>query len=69
MIIGELLGDGYILCDFVNKFLINGRIEFIFVVKILYYVNYLKFNVLVFICILYEFIFWFNFKMESKGLI
>ena len=50
VITGELLGDGYISYDPLNKPLINGRLEFTFAAKILHYVNYLKFNVLASIC-------------------
>ena len=67
VITGELLGDGYISYDPVNKPLINGRIEFTFAAKILYYVNYLKFNVLAPICTSHEPTPWSNPKMESKG--
>lgn len=67
VITGELLGDGYISYDPVNKPLINGRIEFTFAAKILHYVNYLKFNVLASICTSHEPTPWSNPKMESKG--
>lgn len=50
VITGELLGDGHLSCDPVNKPLINGRLEFTFAAAILHYVNYLKFNVLAPIC-------------------
>lgn len=50
VITGELLGDGYLSYDPVNKPQINGRLEFTFSAKILHYVNYLKFNVLAPIC-------------------
>ena len=50
VITGELLGDGHISCDPINKPLINGRLEFTFAATILHYVNYLKFNVLAPIC-------------------
>jgi hypothetical protein len=50
VITGELLGDGHISCDPINKPLINGRLEFTFAATILHYVNYLKFNVLASIC-------------------
>lgn len=50
MTTGELLGDGHISYDPVNKPQINGRLEFTFAAKILHYVNYLKFNVLAAIC-------------------
>ena len=50
VITGELLGDGYISYNPINKPLINGRLEFTFAAKILHYVNYLKFNVLAPIC-------------------
>lgn len=45
VVTGELLGDGHI-----SKSNINKRLEFTFSSKILYYVNYLKFNVLKDIC-------------------
>ena len=47
---GELLGDGHITCYPINKPNTNGRLEFTFAADILYYVNYLKFNVLSSIC-------------------
>jgi hypothetical protein len=50
VITGELLGDGYLSYDPINKPQINGRLEFTFSAKILHYVNYLKFNVLAPIC-------------------
>lgn len=50
VITGELLGDGHIRYDPVNKPNINGRLEFTFSAKIIYYINYLKFNVLSSIC-------------------
>lgn len=50
VITGELLGDGHLSCDPVNKPLINGRLEFTFAAAILHYVNYLKFYVLAPIC-------------------
>ena len=50
VITGELLGDGHISYDPVNKPLINGRLEFTFAATILHYVNHLKFNVLSPIC-------------------
>lgn len=50
VVTGELLGDGHISCDPINKPLINGRLEFTFAATILHYVNYLKFNVLAPIC-------------------
>ena len=50
VITGELLGDGHLSCDPINKPLINGRLEFTFAAAILHYVNYLKFNVLAPIC-------------------
>lgn len=50
VVTGELLGDGHISYDPINKPLINGRLEFTFSASILHYVNYLKFNFLAFIC-------------------
>lgn len=50
VITGELLGDGHLSCDPVNKPLINGRLEFTFAAAILHYVNYLLINVLAPIC-------------------
>lgn len=47
---GELLGDGYISYDPVNKPQVNGILEFTFAAKILHCVKYLKFNVLAPIC-------------------
>ena len=52
VVTGELLGDGHISYDPVNKPNNNGRLEFTFAADILYYVNYLKFNVLSSICTL-----------------
>lgn len=50
VVTGELLGDGHISYNPINKPLINGRLEFTFAAAILHYVNYLKFNVLASIC-------------------
>ena len=50
VITGELLGDGHLSYDPINKPQINARLEFTFSAKILHYVNYLKFNVLAPIC-------------------
>lgn len=49
IVTGELLGDGYIRYnpEYPN---INGRLEFTFSSNILYYVNYLKYNALSYIC-------------------
>ena len=66
VITGELLGDGYISYDPINKPLINGRLEFTFAAKILHYVNYLKFNVLAPICTPSNPTPWSNPKMEGK---
>ena len=52
VVTGELLGDGHISYDPVNKPNSNARLEFTFAADILYYVNYLKFNVLSSICTL-----------------
>ena len=66
VITGELLGDGYISYDPLNKPLINGRLEFTFAAKILYYVNYLKFNVLASICTSSNPTPWPNSQLEGK---
>ena len=66
VITGELLGDGYISYDPLNKPLNNGRLEFTFAAKILHYVNYLKFNVLAPICTPSNPTPWSNPKMEGK---
>ena len=66
VITGELLGDGYLAYDPVNKPQINGRLEFTFSAKILHYVNYLKFNALAPICTLSKPTPWFNTKKDSK---
>lgn len=50
VITGELLGDGHIRYDPINKPNINGRLEFTFSADIKYYVDYLKFDVLFPIC-------------------
>ena len=50
VVTGELLGDGHLSYDPLNKPQINGRLEFTFSAKILHYVNYFKFNVLSPIC-------------------
>lgn len=50
VITGELLGDGHISYDPTNNPQINARLEFTFAAKILHYVNYLKFNILMDIC-------------------
>ena len=67
VITGELLGDGYISYNPINKPMINGRLEFTFAAKILHYVNYLKFNVLSSICTPSDPTPWSNPKMEGKG--
>lgn len=66
VITGELLGDGHISYDPVNKTLINGRSEFTFAAKILHYVNYLKFNVLAPICTSSSPTPWSNPKLDGK---
>lgn len=66
VITGELLGDGYLSYDPVNKPQINGRLEFTFSAKILHYVNYLKFNVLASICTSSNPTPWSNPKLEGK---
>lgn len=50
VITGELLGDGHIRYDPSHSPKDHGRLEFTFSSKILYYVEYLKFNVLAEIC-------------------
>lgn len=50
VVTGELLGDGHISYDPLNKPNINGRLEFTFSADIKYYVDYLKFDVLFPIC-------------------
>lgn len=50
IVTGELLGDGYIKYDPLKAPQINGRLEFTFSSKILYYVRYLKHDALAFIC-------------------
>ena len=50
VVTGELLGDGHIRYDPLNKPNINGRLEFTFSADIKYYVDYLKFDVLFPIC-------------------
>lgn len=55
IVTGEMLGDGHIKLEnkspkVVNPENINARLEFTFSSKVLYYVNYLKFNVLSDIC-------------------
>ena len=67
VITGELLGDGYISYNPINKPMVNGRLEFTFAAKILDYVNYLKFNVLSSICTPSDPTPWSNPKMEGKG--
>lgn len=50
VITGELLGDGHLRYDPINKPNINGRLEFTFSADIRHYVDYLKFDVLSPIC-------------------
>lgn len=50
VVTGELLGDGHISYDPLNKPNINGRLEFTFSADIKHYVDYLKFDVLFPIC-------------------
>jgi LAGLIDADG DNA endonuclease family. len=50
ILIGELLGDGYIRYNPKNTPQINGRLEFTFSAKNLQYVKFLKYEVLAFIC-------------------
>lgn len=66
VVTGELLGDGHISYDTVNKPQFQGRLEFTFAAKILHYVNYLKFNVLAPICTSSNPTPWPNPKLEGK---
>jgi LAGLIDADG DNA endonuclease family/Proton-conducting membrane transporter/NADH-Ubiquinone oxidoreductase (complex I), chain 5 N-terminus/NUMOD1 domain len=50
IITGELLGDGHIRYNPKNFPKVNGRLAFTFSTKILYYVEYLKYEALGFIC-------------------
>jgi LAGLIDADG DNA endonuclease family/Proton-conducting membrane transporter/NUMOD1 domain len=50
IITGELLGDAHIRYNPKKSPKINGRLEFTFSAKILYYVKYLKYEALEFIC-------------------
>jgi hypothetical protein len=50
IVTGELLGDGHIKYKPKEGSKINGRLEFTFSAKALYYAKYLKFKSLAFIC-------------------
>lgn len=50
IITGELLGDGHIRYNPNSSPCYNGRLEFTFSAKILYYIEYLKYEALSFIC-------------------
>ena len=63
---GELLGDGHISYDPINAPQRNARLEFTFSAKILHYVNYLKFDVLSFICTNSRVTPWPNTKFTDK---
>ena len=50
VIIGELLGDGYIRLGKIKGDITQGRLEFTLSTKNIIYLKYLKFNALAFIC-------------------
>ncbi len=66
ILIGELLGDGYIRYNPKNTPQINGRLEFTFSAKNLQYVKYLKYEALAFICNKSKSTPWPNPKLRGK---
>jgi len=66
IIIGELLGDGHIKYNTKSGSFINGRLEFTFSAKALYYAKYLKYEALAIICTDTQLVPWPNPKLTGK---